>query len=232
MITIIGTGHVFNISEQIMFLVKQIWPQAVLVELDEKRLKAMESPETVTGQEEVKLPWIYRSTARYQARMSKKYGTRTGNELLTAVQVGRLVGAEIGTIDMDVAKLTNDMWADMSFAERTRYTVSTFMDRFGGKKRVEKAVENLTESQDKTIETMRRRYPTLVRYLIDKRNQFMIEQIIPYVDRLENVVIVVGDFHVEGIAEGLTGREIKKIRLGDILNKDSLDRIKAEVWNG
>ncbi len=231
MITIIGTGHVFNISEQIMFLVKQIWPQAVLVELDEKRLKAMEYPESVTGQEEVRLPWIYRSTARYQARMSKKYGTRTGNELLTAVQVGRLVGAEIGTIDVDIVKHTNDMWADMSFRERMRYTVSTLMDRFGGKRRVEKAVENLTESQDRTIETMRRRYPTLVKYLIDDRNRFMIEQILPYTDRLDNIVIVVGDFHVEGIVEGLKGKEIRKIRLGDILNKDSLDRIKAEVWN-
>ena len=232
MITIIGTGHVFNISEQIMFLVKQIWPQAVLVELDEKRLKAMEYPESVTGQEEVRLPWIYRSTARYQARMSKKYGTRTGNELLTAVQVGRLVGAEIGTIDVDIVKHTNDMWADMSFRERMRYTLSTLMDRFGGKRRVEKAVENLTESQDRTIETMRRRYPTLVKYLIDDRNRFMIEQILPYTDRLDNIVIVVGDFHVEGIVEGLKGKEIRKIRLGDILNKDSLDRIKAEVWNG
>ena len=38
MITVIGTGHVFgNLSEQIMFLVKQIWPQAVLVELDMAR---------------------------------------------------------------------------------------------------------------------------------------------------------------------------------------------------
>ena len=32
--------------------------------------------------EQPELPWIYRSTAKYQERMSKKYGTRTGNELL------------------------------------------------------------------------------------------------------------------------------------------------------
>ena len=31
MITIIGTGHVFRLSEPIMFLIKHIWPQAVLV---------------------------------------------------------------------------------------------------------------------------------------------------------------------------------------------------------
>ena len=68
--------------------------------------------------------------------MAKKYGTRTGNELLTAVQTGRLVGAEIGMIDMDVIKLTNEMWSEMSFWERTRYTLSTYRDRFGGKRRV------------------------------------------------------------------------------------------------
>ena len=68
MITIIGTGHVFNISEQIMFLIKQIWPQAVLVELDASRLKAMESTGENEGQktEDAELPWIYRSSAKYQ----------------------------------------------------------------------------------------------------------------------------------------------------------------------
>ena len=233
MITIIGTGHVFNISEQIMFLVKQIWPQAVLVELDGTRLNALEANGDTQekAQEDIELPWIYRSTAKYQARMSKKYGTRTGNELLTAVQTGRLVGAEIGMIDTDVVKLTNEMWDEMSFFEKSRYTISTYLDCFGGKRRVEKAVENLTENQDRTIETMRRRYPTLVRKLIDERNEYMIGQIIPYADRLENIVVVVGDFHVEGIAKGLEGREIRKIRLGDILNKESLDKIKSEVWN-
>ena len=233
MITIIGTGHVFNISEQIMFLIKQIWPQAVLVELDGSRLQAMESSEDVQDEdsEEIHLPWIYRSTARYQARMAKKYGTRTGNELLTAVQTGRLIGAEIGMIDTDVVKLTAEMWDEMSFFERTRYTLSTLKDRFGGKKRVEKAVEDFTEREDRTIEAMRRKYPTMIRKLIDERNEFMTSQITPYADRLDNIVIVVGDFHVEGLAKNLEGREIRKIRLGDILNKDSLDRIKAEVWN-
>ena len=234
MITIIGTGHVFNISEQIMFLIKQIWPQAVLVELDGSRLSALESSTSVSEQrsEETDLPWIYRSSAKYQARMAKKYGTRTGNELLTAVQTGRLVGAEIGMIDMDVIKLTNEMWGEMSFWERTRYTLSTYRDRFGGKRRAEKAVENLTENQDKTMESMRRRYPTLIRKLIDERNEYMIGQIIPYTEKYDNIVVVVGDFHVEGIAKGLEGHEMRKIRLGDILNKDSLDKIKAEVWNG
>lgn len=233
MITIIGTGHVFNISEPIMFLIKQIWPQAVLVELDASRLNAMESSAGKEGgdAEEVELPWIYRSTAKYQAKMSKKYGTRTGNELLTAVQTGRLVGAEIGMIDMDVVKLTSEMWDEMSFWERSRYTLSTLFDRIGGRKHIDRTVEEYTAKEEKTMEAMRRKYPTMIRKLIDERNEYMASKIASYAERYDNIVVVVGDFHVEGLAKLLEGRDIRKIRLGDILNKDSLDKIKAEVWN-
>ncbi|MGI6494058.1 MAG: hypothetical protein ACOX10_04420 [Candidatus Methanomethylophilaceae archaeon] len=41
MITIIGVGHVFNIAEPVAFIIKQLWPDAVLVELDEVRYKIM-----------------------------------------------------------------------------------------------------------------------------------------------------------------------------------------------
>ena len=34
MITIIGTGHVFNLAEPVSFIVKNTWPDAVLIELD------------------------------------------------------------------------------------------------------------------------------------------------------------------------------------------------------
>ena len=70
-----------------------------------------------------------------------------------------------------------------------------------------------------------------LRKLIDERNDYMAEQIRTYAEKYDNIVVVVGDFHVEGLTKLLEGKEIRKIRLGDILNKDSLDKIKAEVWN-
>ena len=232
MITIIGTGHVFNISETIMFFIKQIWPQAVLVELDSKRLQAMESPKEGNQEtDEVEMPWIYRSAAKYQARMAKKHGTRTGNELLTAVQTGRLVGAEIGLIDMDVVKLTAEMWDEMSFFEKMRYTLTSIIDGIRGKNRARKVVDDYSAKEDKAMASMRKRYPTVVRKLIDERNDYMASQIEQYAEKYDNIVVVVGDFHVEGLTKLLEGREIRKMRLGDILNKDSLDKLKAEVWN-
>ena len=42
MLLIIGTGHVFKIEEPISFIIKNSWPDAVLVELDEKRYQVMD----------------------------------------------------------------------------------------------------------------------------------------------------------------------------------------------
>ena len=41
MITIIGTGHVFNLAEPVSFIVKNTWPDAVLIELDVSRYNAL-----------------------------------------------------------------------------------------------------------------------------------------------------------------------------------------------
>ena len=37
MITVIGTGHVFDLAEPVAFIVQHTWPDAVLIELDKSR---------------------------------------------------------------------------------------------------------------------------------------------------------------------------------------------------
>jgi len=75
MITIIGTGHIFRISEQIAFAIKHIWPDAVLVELDGARYKAMTAPPENTDE----APKIYKRAAEYQEKMASEYGTTPGS---------------------------------------------------------------------------------------------------------------------------------------------------------
>lgn len=228
MITIVGTGHVFNISKQIMFLIKHIWPDVVLVELDATRYNAMSIG--ITGEERT-LPWIYRSVAKYQNHMSKKYGIVTGDEMFVAVQTGKLIGAEIGFIDDDIARVIEETQAEMSFGEKIRYSLSLFKTKFSTKKHVEQVVENYYGKESEVIENLRKKYPTLVKKLIDERNKHMVTKIIDYFDKFSNILIIVGDLHVEGITKLLNRKDIRKIRLNDILNTSSLNKIKAEVWN-
>ena len=78
MITIIGTGHVFNLAEPVSFIVKNTWPDAVLIELDVSRYNALmkAQDEGAKPQGEQQMSAIYKQTARYQQRMSE--GTSRG----------------------------------------------------------------------------------------------------------------------------------------------------------
>ncbi len=238
MITVVGTGHVFRLQEQVLFLVKNIWPDCVLVELDYTRYKMLterpkEGPEAEKAAKEAdkKLPWIYRNTAKYQKRVADDHRSGVGQELVTAVEAGRLLGAEIGFIDTDAANAIGEMWEEMSLGEKTRYTLSTYKDRIVGKKGADKAVKDFSENEDRVMEDMRRRYPTLVRKLIDERNVHMADQIRAYTDRFSNILVVCGDAHVEGICKLLSDFEIFKIRLGDIVDEERFKIICKAVWD-
>ena len=203
MITIIGTIHVVNIAEPIMFFIKHIWPDAVLVELDVTRYNAL------------------------QGNSSETDGDKADKMF---EQTGKLVGAEIGLIDDDAMRTLQRAWDAMPFGERFRYRLSVIRDRFKGQKDVQRIIDD-SKYADQAIEDMRRRYPNFVRVLVDERNEKMSAQIRDYAERFTNIVVVVGDAHVEGIADALSDLEVRKIRLADILDKDRLDQVRASLWN-
>lgn len=234
MITIIGTGHVFNLAEPVSFIVKNTWPDAVLIELDMSRYNSLMNSQKEDGApaQEPEMSAIYRQTAKYQQRMSEEYGTQLGGEFLAAVNTGKLVGAEIVPIDTDAMRVMNEMWSEMSVKERIRYRMSGISDSIGGRRKVESVQESFAQDEDAYIEGMRRRYPTLVRKLIDERNVHMAEQINSASRRFSNMVVVVGDAHVEGICALLEDPSIRKVRLADLRDRERMDKVRSMVWNG
>ena len=234
MITIIGTGHVFNLAELVSFIVKNTWPDAVLIELDMSRYNSLMNSQKDDDipTEEPEMSAIYRQTAKYQQRMSEEHGAKLGGEFLAAVNTGKLVGAEIIPIDTDAMRVMNEMWEEMSTGERIRYRMSGISDNIGGKKKVKRVQDSFAQDEQAYIESMRRRYPTLVRKLIDERNVHMAEQINKASENHSNMIIVVGDAHVEGICQLLKDPVIRKIRLADLMNKERMDKVRDMVWNG
>lgn len=234
MITIIGTGHVFNLAEPVSFIVKNTWPDAVLIELDMSRYNSLMNSQKDDDipTEEPEMSAIYRQTAKYQQRMSEEHGAKLGGEFLAAVNTGKLVGAEIIPIDTDAMRVMNEMWEEMSTGERIRYRMSGISDNIGGKKKVKRVQDSFAQDEQAYIESMRRRYPTLVRKLIDERNVHMAEQINKASENHSNMIIVVGDAHVEGICQLLKDPVIRKIRLADLMNKERMDKVRDMVWNG
>ena len=234
MITIIGTGHVFKLAEPVSFIVKNTWPDAVLIELDVSRYNSLmkAQDEGVRPEDQREMSAIYRQTAKYQQRMSEEYDTQVGGEFLAAINTGRLAGAGIIPIDTNAMQVLNEMWSEMSAMERLRYKLSGISDSIGGKRKVEQVQASFAEDEERYIEAMRRKYPTLVRKLIDERNAHMAEQINRASETYHNMVVVVGDAHVEGISRLLKDPEVRKIRLADLRDRERMDRVRDMVWKG
>lgn len=233
MITIVGTGHVFNLAEPVAFIVKNTWPDAVLLELDVGRMNAMTVAQSGDAPaEEPEMSAIYRQTARYQQRMSEEHGAKLGGEFLAAINAGKLAGAAIIPIDTDAMRVMNEMWAEMSTKERIRYRLSGISDSIGGKRKVADVQKSFANDEEAYIEGMRGRYPTLVRKLIDERNQHMADQINKASEIYRNMVVIVGDAHVEGISKLLTENNVRKVRLADLMDNERMAIVRDMIWKG
>ena len=231
MITLLGTGHVFKIAEPVSFIVKHIWPDAVLVELDELRYNALSSP-AEDGNAGAGQSRAYRKIAEYQRNTAEEYGSRVGAEFIAAIETGRTIGAAIEFIDIDVSNIMDDIRKEMSFFERTRFTFSMIGDRFRPKKKADKAVQEVAENEEEYFAAMRKKYPTLVRKLIDERNDHMASKVRDALGKYQNMIVVIGDGHVEGMAKLLEGETIRKIRLKTLMSQEEMNVLRAELWSG
>ncbi|MDR1954546.1 MAG: TraB/GumN family protein, partial [Candidatus Methanoplasma sp.] len=176
-------------------------------------------------------PRLYRDSAEYQNRISEKNGAQPGGELLAAIRAGNIVGAEIICIDKDAEQIMREVEEEMSFFEKARYSMSTVTDRLFGRDKKNVAGKKFAADEERYILNMRKRFPTLVKKLIDERNAYMAERIKEALEKYNNLVVVVGDAHVKGICERLGGIEIDKIRLADMMDQERMNSVKSRIWN-
>ncbi len=226
MITIVGTGHVFRIQEQVSFIVKNSWPQAVLVELDPQRLQSIRSP---MDPQKAKAPWFYKMMAQQQIRLADEFGGTVGGDMLAAVEAAERVGAQLVLIDENASVAVKNLLAVMPAREKIRLILSSFQGMLASKKTVERELTRFSDEEESYVDDMRKHFPSMMKALIDDRNEGMAEKVRKASERFQDMVVVVGDAHVEGLVELLDGIEVKKIRLKDILDPQRMEAIRREL---
>jgi pheromone shutdown protein TraB len=229
MITLVGTGHVFKIAEPVAFIVKNIWPDAVLLELDQSRYNGLMSSEQG---ERTDVPKNYKNLAEYQKRMAEEYGSKVGAEFLAAIGTGKTIGAVIELIDKDAKQTMEELRNEMPFFEKVRMGFSSLGDRVRSKKKADSAINSYMENEEEAIANTRKKYPTLVRKLIDERDLHMSAKIKEASAKYENIVVIIGDGHVEGIARLLDDESIRKIRLKTLMDTELMNSLRRELWSG
>ena len=245
MLTLIGTGHVFNIGDSVSFIARRCWPDAVCVELDEMRYHALTADREALEkdlrdrgidpgkmkQQDSRESRVYRNNKRYQEKVSKQNGSAPGADMVAAIGVAKFLGAEVFCVDNDARETMNRMWAEMGTAEKLRYRMSGVTDNLFGARKVDKTQADYYDDEGRYLEEFRRKYPVMTRVLIDERNEVMAKRIADVARSHERTVAVVGDGHVNGLVELLPSDiERRVVRLKDLTDPERLNALKSQYW--
>jgi pheromone shutdown protein TraB len=222
-ITLVGVGHVFDISSQVKDIIATVQPDVVALELDRNRLQALLTP----GEERGDLPFFHTLLASLQERIAKKYGVATGSEMKAAAQMAEEHAIGILCIDMDVRVTMNRLWHDISLRKKVLFMLSGISSLFISKKRVEAEITSFETGPQTYLQQMRSTFPELYTILIEKRNQYMTSQLMHAVEIYDCIVAFVGEGHISGMQDLLPDDEItvSVIHLSDLRSNQWEDKL-------
>lgn len=211
MITVIGTGHVFDLSAALLAIFDEKQPEIIGVELDPQRYQAIILRNTdLTSYQNARknLPLIYRLLAQFQDSMAEQYGVNAGDEMLSAVTYAQSHQLPVAFIDTNAQSLFTTMWKTMPFFEKLKLLISGFAGLFVSKKRVEQELKNYQQNFDVYLEEIGRKFPTIKKTLIDDRNTHMVNRLVELHGTYQRIITCVGDGHVPGISQLLKQKQI------------------------
>ena len=122
MITLIGTGHVFDLSKQIIDIFEHKKPDMLCIELDKQRYKSLmlkqTDPEKYHEQSKNQ-PVIYKLLARFQDGMAKEYGVQAGQEMITTKEYAQSHQIPLVFIDMNAQMMFSRMLKKAAIARES-----------------------------------------------------------------------------------------------------------------
>ncbi len=203
MITIIGTGHVFDLSQALHTIFDEKQPDVIGVELDRYRYQALLTRQTnpkAYSESRKKMPIIYQLLARFQEGMAQEYGVHAGDEMLTAITYAQTHQLPLEFLDVNAQNLFITMWKTMPLQEKTKIIFSGFASLFITKKRIDQEILHLQENLDSYLIEIGKKFPTIKRFLIDERNEHIVQCLEKLSKNYSNILACVGDGHIPGIS--------------------------------
>jgi pheromone shutdown-related protein TraB len=207
-ILLIGTAHVSKKSVDLVTeVITSEHPDAVCLELDEKRFKALSEEErwqkldlkSIIKNKQLSTLMVSLMMASYQKRLGDNLGVSPGAELLAAAQVANDLDIPVSLCDRDIRITLRRAWKSTSFFKKAYLLSSLIAGLFESEEIDEQRLEEL-KKQDVLAELMAEMgdsLPDMKKILIDERDLYLAEKIKATAG--ENLVAVVGAGHVEGI---------------------------------
>jgi len=224
MITLVGVGHVFDISAQVRAIILETAPVAVGLELDGNRLAGLLARDR--GEE---LPRQRDMLARFQERIAKDFGVEAGDEMLAGYKAATEINAKVFVIDMDINRVIMRIQSQLTVKERLKMFGAIFATPFIRRKTVEKELMRYEEEGDSYLEEVGRSLPTVKRVLLDERNEHMAQYVLKIEERYGSVLALVGDGHVPGMARLMPHADVRTVRLKEVRNWKPAELAQASI---
>ncbi len=230
---LVGTAHISQESADLVReVIEQERPDAVCVELDSKRYKALSEQrkwesldlKTIIREKQLTTLIVNLLLAAYQKKLGDKLGIMPGLELLEATKVAQEYDIPIFLCDRDVRITLRRAWYAMSFIEKLKLLSSGLVGIFEQQEFSEEELNRIRQ-QDVLSELMTElgnALPVLKTVLIDERDTYLTQKMKEAQGK--KIVSVVGAGHVIGISQAL-----KKNGKVDLTEIEQIPPLSA-VW--
>ena len=212
--TLLGTAHVSKSSiDAVHAAIDSGQFDAVAVELDEQRHKALTQPDALAQLDLVKVirekkvaPFAANlALAAYQRRLAEQLGIEPGAELKAAATEAVARGLSMQLIDRDVGITFRRILQGLRWWDRMKLIGSVIGGLFASEDVTEDDIERLKEGDmlESSFGEFARQTPSLYTSLIDERDQYMAAKLRERDDGARRVLAVVGAGHLKGMARYL-----------------------------
>ncbi len=227
MITLVGVGHVMDISNQIHDVIIERMPDAVCLELDRARYIALQSDQSGGD-----APMAYRLLANFQKNLAQRYGTQVGGEMLAAIKSAKQINAKVFGIDMDARRTWNSMWSGLTLWHRLKMLFGVIVGSFTSTETIEGEIEAFQDDSEAYLDVLEKQFPPIKKVLIDDRNKYMVSNIKRINERYPELVAFVGDAHIPGMSKAFDPENLEVIRLRELRNREKDSNAYVELSFG
>lgn len=226
--TLLGTAHVSQASiDAVQDAIDSGRFDAVAVELDEQRHKALTNPDALAQLDLVKVirekkvaPFAANlALAAYQRRLAEQLGIEPGAELKAAATEAMARGLPLQLIDRDVGITFRRILQGLSWWDRAKLMGGLAGGLFANDEVSADDIERLKEGDmlESSFGEFARDTPSLYATLIDERDRYMAAKLRERGDGAKHVLAVVGAGHLKGMAKYLADETRKPKALTDEL---------------
>lgn len=207
-IHLLGTAHVSSQSvEEVRQAIRELAPDCVCVELDEKRLKSLDDPDawkkldlfTVIRQGQLSTLLANLLLSSHQKRMGQQTGVRPGAELHAAVTTARELGIPVALVDREIKTTLRRVWSKTPWWRRIKLAAGLFESIFETDTLDEADLAKMREQDNLSsmMDEMGKSFPEVRQVMLDERDHFMVAKI--RASEGKNVLAVIGAGHRQGM---------------------------------